>query len=365
MIQRQRIPFLMMALVTLVGALWAGLVRVGWNLPAAAHAPLGAHGPLMVVGFVGTVIGLERAVALGKSWAYAAPLLTGLGGLALLGAPATVIGPLLMTAGSAAFFVVMGALARRQLGPVMLIMQLGAACWLVGNLLWLSGYPVYQVVAWWAVYPVLTIVAERLELSRFVKISRAAFMLLYGAAAITVGGLVVGGLLPQLGTRLVAVGLVSMALWLLRHDVARRRLGDPGLPRFVAVGLLLGYLWMVVAGCVLLWAGPVTSGYAYDAAFHAIFLGFVFSMIFVHAPIVFPSVTGADIPFRRIFWAHLTLLHVSLLLRVAGDARVWLPWRQWGALLNAVAIVLFFLVTMGTAVSGVIRSRTTSPVTPR
>jgi len=228
---------------------------------------------------------------------------------------------------------------------------------LVGNLLWLSGWSIPQVVAWWAVYPVLTIVAERLELSRFVKIYRGAFTLLYGAVAVTVGGLVVAGFRPELGTRLVAAGLVSMALWLLHYDIARRRLGEPGLPGFVAVGLLLGYLWMVVAGGVLLWAGAVTSGYAYDAAFHAIFLGFVFSMIFVHAPIVFPSVTGADIPFLRIFWVHLVLLHASLLLRIAGDARVWLPWRQWGALLNAAAIVLFFLVTMITAISGVVASR--------
>jgi hypothetical protein len=148
-----------------------------------------------------------------------------------------------------------------------------------------------------------------------------------------------------------------MALWLLRYDVARRRLGEPGLPGFVAVGLILGYLWMVIAGGVQLVFGPVSSGYAYDAAYHALFLGFVFSMIFVHAPIVFPSVTGVDIPFRRIFYGHLGLLHASLLLRVAGDARVWLPWRQWGALLNVAAIVLFFLVTVITAVSGVIGSR--------
>ena len=357
MIQRQRLPFLMMALVTLVAGLWAGLVRIGWNLPAAAQAPLAAHGPLMVVGFVGTVIGLERAVALGQKWAYAAPLLTALGGISLLAAPASIVGPALMTSGSAVFVVVMATLARRQVGPVMLIMGVGAACWVAGNLLWLSGWPVYRVVLWWAVFPVLTISAERLELSRFVNIPRSAFSVLYGAVLLTVTGLVAAGTRPDLGTRLAAAGLLAMALWLLRYDVARRRLGEPGLPRFVAVGLILGYLWMLVAGSVQLVSGQASSGYAYDAAYHALFLGFVFSMIFVHAPIVFPSVTGVDIPFRRIFYGHLVLLHGSLLLRVAGDVRVWLPWRQWGALLNAAAIVLFFLVTVFTAASGAMSSR--------
>jgi len=356
-IQRQRVPFLMTALIALGAGLWAGLVRIGWNLPAAAKAPLAAHGPLMVVGFVGTVIGLERAVALGRKWAYSAPLLTGLGGIALLALPSSIAGPLLMTAGSLAFLLVMAALARRQPGPVMLIMGVGAACWLGGNLLWLSGWPVYRVVPWWVAFPVLTIVAERLELSRFVSIPRTAFMGLYGAVAVTLAGLIASGPRPETGTRMVAAGFVVMALWLLRYDVARRRLSEPGLPRFVAIGLVLGYGWMVVAGSIQLVVGPVSSGYAYDAAYHAVFLGFVFSMIFVHAPIVFPSVTGVDIPFRRVFYGHLTLLHASLLLRIAGDARLWLPWRQWGALLNAAAIALFFVATVTTAVSGVIVAR--------
>jgi hypothetical protein len=62
---------MLLGMLALVGALVGGLVRLGWAL--AAPAPLAAfHGPLMVAGFLGTVIGLERAVALGRLWAYAA-----------------------------------------------------------------------------------------------------------------------------------------------------------------------------------------------------------------------------------------------------------------------------------------------------
>ena len=149
---------------------------------------------------------------------------------------------------------------------------------------------------------------------------------------------------------LVAVAYLVMALWFLRHDIARRRIRLPGLPRFVAVGLLVGYVWLIVSAATQLWVGAVTSGYAYDAVTHALFLGFVFSMIFVHAPIIFPSITGLEIPFSGLFYIHLGLLHASLILRIAGDAFLWLPWRQWGALLNAAAIVLFFLVTAMTAI---------------
>jgi hypothetical protein len=48
------------------------------------------HGPVMVMGFLGTLIGLERAVAYGRRWAFAAPGPTGLGAVALLaGLPTT------------------------------------------------------------------------------------------------------------------------------------------------------------------------------------------------------------------------------------------------------------------------------------
>jgi len=355
MIQSQRIPFILMAVITLIGALWTGLVRIGWSLPGAASAPLAAHGPLMVAGFLGTVIGLERAVALGRKWAYSAPLLSGLGGLAALLAPASVLGPVLLSLGAAAFLAVMLVLSRRQIGPIMLIMSIGAVCLLIGNIGLVAGWPVYSLVSWWAAYPVLTILAERLELSKLAKISAAVFAALYGAVALALVGLVVGISRPEIGSRMVAVAYLVMALWFLRHDIARRRIGQPGLPRFVAVGLLVGYVWLTVSAGTQLWVGAVTSGFAYDAINHSLFLGFVFSMIFVHAPIIFPSITGLDIPFRGVFYVHLGLLHASLLLRIAGDARLWLPWRQWGAMLNAIAILLFFLITAMTAVRATLR----------
>lgn len=76
-----RLPLMALAGAALLAALWAGLARLGWRLPSLQPA---AHGPLMISGFLGTLISLERAVALQRRWPYLAPLLSGLGGLALL-----------------------------------------------------------------------------------------------------------------------------------------------------------------------------------------------------------------------------------------------------------------------------------------
>ena len=74
----QRLPLLALSILALLAALWAGLVRLGWSLPVGPPGVLYvAHGPLMVCGFLGTLISLERAVALGEGWSYAAPTLSG------------------------------------------------------------------------------------------------------------------------------------------------------------------------------------------------------------------------------------------------------------------------------------------------
>jgi hypothetical protein len=64
-------------------------------------------------------------------------------------------------------------------------------------------------------------------------------------------------------------------------------------------------------------------------------------MIFGHAPIIFPSITGVALPFQKAFYLHLVLLHLSLLLRVVGDLLLWMPDRKWGGLLGVLAILLF------------------------
>jgi hypothetical protein len=111
----------------------------------------------------------------------------------------------------------------------------------------------------------------------------------------------------------------------------------------MAVCLLAGYAWLGTAGLTWLIAGDLGRSVAtYDASLHAVFLGFVMSMIFGHAPVIVPAVLGLRLPFRGWFYGHLAVLHAALLVRlVLGDALGnRLAWQIGGAG-TEVAILLF------------------------
>jgi hypothetical protein len=75
-------------------------------------------------------------------------------------------------------------------------------------------------------------------------------------------------------------------------------------------------------------------------------------MIFGHAPIIFPAILGAPITYTSAFYAHLSLLHVSLVVRIVGDLSGQMELRRLGGLLNEVAILLFLGLTIYSIVIG-------------
>jgi len=325
----------------LLAALWAGLFHLGWAVPIIQPGLIAAHGPLMVCGFLGTLIGLERAVALANRLVYAAPLLSGAGGIALVLGIADPAGPILITLGSLFLVLNFVAIIRRQAAMFTVTMGLGALSWLIGNCLWLTSVHVPDMFFWWAGFLVLTIVGERLELSRFsgdLARSQAYFNV---ALAVYLSGLALGLHLDAVGLRIAGAGMLLMAIWLWRFDLARRTVRQSGLTRFIAINLLAGFLWLGVAGVAWLWFGNPERQMSYDLMLHTLFLGFVFSMIFAHAPIIFPAVIGKPLPYHSVFYVHAALLHLSLLLRAGADLTASYSGYQVGGMLNALAIIIF------------------------
>jgi hypothetical protein len=101
---------------------------------------------------------------------------------------------------------------------------------------------------------------------------------------------------------------------------------------------------LIISGIIGLCFVSALAGTAYDAMLHSIFIGFVFSMIFGHAPIIFPAILKYEINYRPVFYPPLVLLHISLGLRIAGDLLVISGLRLWGGLFNVFVIISYFLL---------------------
>jgi hypothetical protein len=101
---------------------------------------------------------------------------------------------------------------------------------------------------------------------------------------------------------------------------------------------------------MLAYGGRAPAGPVYDAMLHALFVGFVMSMIFGHAPIIFPSLLNIPFPYSPALYGPLVLLHGSLVLRFVADLAGQADLRRVGGLLNEVAILLFLMMMAGAAV---------------
>lgn len=340
-----RIPIMLGVVLSAVIALWAGLVRIGWTWPDASPRLLLAHGPLMVCGALMTLIGLERAIALSSrwiEWPFVVPMLGAAGAMGLIVGWPAALSALCFTFGSAALVAVCVLMVRLQPATFTRALVVGAALLLVGNGLWLAGWPIFRIAPWWIGFLVLTIASERLELGR-VQHLPSPVMRAFAAAALAVcAGIVLSAAAPDVGIRLMGAGLLVLAIWLLRYDVARRTVHTPGLTGFIGACLLSGHVWLAVTGGLMIAFGAVASGPRYDAQLHALLVGFVFSMIFGHAPIIVPAVLGVAIaPLQRLY-APLLLLHASLGIRIVGDVLGAWEVRRWGGLLNVAAVLAYF-----------------------
>ena len=323
----------------LLAGLWTGLARLGLALPGGMPVLAEFHGALMISGFLGTLISLERAVAIGRWWAYAAPALSTIGALALIADESAFAPGAFLLASIALTFNSCTVLTRL---PTLFtaILAVGAACWAGGTLGWIKGAEATSVAGWWLAFLVLTVAAERLELSRVLSpplssqltFSFAASLLIIGAASEEFSG----KLAPFFG-----VGLLAMAAWLVRHDIALRTIRLSAQPRFSATCLLAGYFWLGVAGLLLLLDPPGATAFSYDAAVHAITIGFIFSMIFGHAPIIIPAVAGLRVRYSAAAYMPLVLLHISVLLRITADLFKWIEIRAISGSATIIALACY------------------------
>ena len=341
---RYRIPMLMAGFLSLLFGMYIGLVLLGWNFPLSSANQFSLHGPLMVCGFLGTVISLERAVAIGERWAYLAPLTAAAGALVLITGVSPSIGIILITMASLLLCIVSVKVFLKQRELFTFTLLLAASSWFAGCMLWLAGLSLPQIIPWWMGFLIITIAGERLELSRFLRPSQGSKLLFILSLLLFMAGALAASSRSWPDYQVLSVALLVMTLWLLRNDIVRHTIRQKGLTRYIAVALTCGYTWLLTAGIIGLGFPELNPGSGYDAFTHAIFMGFVFSMIFGHAPIIFPAIAKVKIPYHPAFYLPLMLLQLSLLLRISADFLYMANLRKAGGLLHVLAIALFIMM---------------------
>jgi hypothetical protein len=340
--RRLRLPVLALGLSFFGLAIYGGLWRLGFNLPHGENLA-GQHGPLMIGGFFGTLIGLERGVALGRLWVFAAPALSCLAGLTILAGAPMVVSAILFACASAILTAASLSVMRDDRQLFTAVLAGGAACWAIGNLVWLVTADVPAATVWWLLFLVLTIAAERLDMSRLLGIGRTGRIGFLVCTGLLVAGASLG-LFNAWGAALLRLGLVSLSLWLARHDIAFRNLRRAPHLRFFGICMSAGYVWMGVAGAVLLLAPPAVAPFGYDLVLHAILIGFVLSMALGHSVIVIPAITGAQAPYHPAMYVGLGLLHASVAIRACADLLAWLPGRIISGPLSLLGLLAFGVV---------------------
>ena len=337
-----RIIPLAAAVGSLVTGLWVGLARLGVVVPSGAHTLAEFHGALMISGFLGTLISLERSVAIGRWWAYTAPALSATGAAALIVERPALASYSFLFAGVVLTFT-SSVVVARQPALFTFILAIAAACWAGGTLLWIDGGNAADVTGWWIAFLILTIAAERLELSRVLSPPRSSQLIFAFAAALIIAGMVHGELSAQ-AAPFSGGGLLLATVWLVKHDVALRTIRLSAQPRFSAACLLAGYFWLGIAGLLIIVVPPNSTAFSYDAAVHAVTIGFVLSMIFGHAPIILPAVIGLRVQYSTAAYVPLVLLHLSVLLRITADLFDWIEVRTVSGPATIIALACYAAV---------------------
>lgn len=347
---RGRLLLLAFGGLSLLAGLDAALLLAGLPAPVTAERLAAVHGQLMLFGFLGTLIALERAIAVRATWAYAAPLGFGVGGLLLVSPAPLVVGQALQAAGAAMLLAVYTAVGRRAASVAVTVQSLGAVLALAAGLLWLTGMSTAALFGCLTGFLILTIAGERLELARIAMPSSSAESALLLMAATMVVAAIAAVLWPRGGTELLGASVLAIVAWLARFDVAVRLVRATGLTRYIAVNLLAGLCWLAVAGATWLLLGPQLDGPGFDLVVHCIGLGFAFSMVLAHAPVILPAVIRRPLPYSAVLYGVTALLQVSVVVRVLGDVRALGGLWQAGAAANVVAMLLFLAVTVALVV---------------
>jgi hypothetical protein len=328
------LPFILLSLI--LGA-YNGLIRIGWDFPL--NQAVAQHGAIMVGSFLCTYILLARTVILKNRWLYIFPALNGLSVIFFLTGNFLPAMQLLFigSVALAGIFIYLYSMYRKL---YMLIMLIGTISLVGGDLMLINSHFYPASVSFWFAFILLIVTGERLELTKFLPAGKNRTLILLIGIILYFAGLFFN--YHGSGHWLTGFSMLIFATWLLAYDIAFKSLKHPGQHRYIAVNLIAAYGWLMISG-FLLFLKPDLE-FIYDATIHSFLLGFTFSMIFAHGTIILPGIVKSrKKPFHPLLYLWTILLHVSILMRMAGDFTSLTEFRAIAGLINMIAISGYFI----------------------
>ena len=347
------------------------------RVPVGGASLAALYAPVMIVGFLGAVIALERAVAVGEAWALLAPAGGASGCQALVAGVPEPAGQVLAFLGALVLCAIYVRLHRRAASISVDIGAMGAIALTGGDLLWLRGAAVEACVPLWLLFPVLALVGARLEPAPDSSGAVPGTLVQEAVRAVSAAALLGACLLGVTGGARLLIGLVLLALAavMIRDDAVRRAVRATGAARLAAAWALAGHLWLAVAG--LVWSlGPLDAASGagsgtYDILVRAIVLGYALSMIMARlvarvearAPTAAPAAHPAHrgLPHRRTMWPSWALLHAGLALWAVSQARGASALQRAGGVISVVAVLVLMLLALAAAAGRLAAGRAAEP----
>ncbi len=362
-----RFVILLFAGIAAIAGTVAALSRS--NLPTIINrAPLAdAHGAIMVFGFLGTAISMERSVAFRAGsaskpkWGFIAPILSALGVFVFMGEmlrivpmpavwqlyPAT-LWALSMLMLSAVYI----GIWFRQHSMSVIIQVMGSFVGFCGAALWARGINASILAPWWMVFLTLTIVGERLELSHATVLDGHVEPTLLSATIAIVLSLPIQLMMPSIGFVCFGLSMGVLLVTMLINDTARRTWNKPRLTGFMGTCMLVGYVWAILASLVWVFAPNGGTDYWADFSIHALAIGFVLSMVAAHVCVIVPAIVRRPMPYHWVIWIPWGILQLGLLLRFIGTVQtVTLLW-QVGDAINVAGVLCLMICIVGLTIYG-------------
>jgi len=202
-------------------------------------------------------------------------------------------------------------------------------------------------------FAIAVIGVERIELT--LGFNRKSAKMVYASLILYLFMVILNSLFYIIPLQVIGIMLILVCLGLIYNDsviIAMVRGAGTGLVRtplhkFSRQTLIVAYIWLFFAGLSLtLW--NLISPVAKDVVFHSIGLGFIFTMILSHAPVVvgsalakMPKKAPSKILFYLFQFATIVRILADLLVSNFVDFWIWSGWIT--GVLHFVIFVLYML----------------------